>query len=399
MKFYSLVLAMAVTGGILFGLQKTAHGELVFEDDLKENSNQASQPSQAAVKKDAQTEADAERAELSKSEMMRRQRMREELKNEDLLTQKLEELRLKDEMKRTEHLTNGISGVEKTQKEPVAPLDEQRIGSAAQPQTIQANPALQNTSAVGINGAPVATSSAAVVESEIEEDEEDPRQVSITPRGGLSSITGSMYDVESKYSLGAGISVDVTDYIAFTGGYTYSEYRFGAGNTLYYPVGFNNTYLQRLQFNDNVIDLGARLYVLDSRSRVRPFVGAGGAYRRGYVNYDDRTKQFLKGMNAYDGQDVNISGFAGYLETGVEFKLTKSIALSGAFRYFNIFSSTQSHPVNPNAFLGPNGYGYGYAYNAAPGYYGYNNDSRSRAGNALAGNNFFQLMGGITVSF
>ncbi|MBI3542920.1 MAG: hypothetical protein HY075_06580, partial [Deltaproteobacteria bacterium] len=104
MKIFGYAAALAVAATVTLSGPKLAYGELVFEDDLKNDAAPAAQ----------QKRAD-DAASLTKAEEMRRHRLRQELKNEDLLTQKLEELRLKDEMKRTDELSGGnaVSGVSK----------------------------------------------------------------------------------------------------------------------------------------------------------------------------------------------------------------------------------------------------------------------------------------------
>lgn len=389
MKVTKYLAAAIVASTITLSGLKTAHGELVFEDDLN-SSETAESEIQPRVK---------ERKDLTKSEAMRRQRLREELKNEDLLTQKLEELRLKDEMKRTEELIgSGINKSGATLESSQQPVLEEGVGSAAiaQPQGAP-NPALAATG-VGINGAPMPAGASTAEISQQTSDENDGTRVNIGPRFGTASIMDSMYDVNAKFSLGADITVDVTDHIAFTAGYSYSSYSMGAGQTLAYSP----TQVKKIEMNDNVINLGVRGNFLGLKSRVRPFAGIGFAYRKGYVNYDEQTRNYIKQYDQYGSTDVDITGFAGYLETGLEFKIIKAISLTASFRYFNMLSSRQSSPVNPNAFYNGGAYGspyYGAAYSYGYSPYNYNDGSKERAGQSLAKNNFYQLQVGASVSF
>ncbi|MBI3544742.1 MAG: outer membrane beta-barrel protein, partial [Deltaproteobacteria bacterium] len=316
-----------------------------------------------------------------------------------------------------------VSGVSKANAPEAAPLQEQRVGSAAAaPAPIAgqqpSNPQMGAAAPVTITGAPADASSASGVSvaqvAPADDKADEGTRISVQPRFGTSSVTNSIYDVSAKFATGFSLGVDLSDYITIEGGYTYASYSLGAGNSISYSPGFNTqSYLQTVNLNDNMIDAGVKAYIMGPKSRIRPFVGGGLGYRKGYVNYDDRTQSYLKQFNQYAAQDVEISGFAGYVETGIEFKVTKSISLTGTFKYFNMLSSKQSNPLDPNAFLNQNGYGY-YGYNGglAPGYYGgglsgttaaggygYNNDTRSQASNALAQNNFYQLMAGIQISF
>ncbi|HRK01630.1 MAG TPA: OmpW family outer membrane protein [Oligoflexia bacterium] len=386
--------------GVTFYGIKDVRGELVFEDELAmEGSTNEVAPAAPVVSEPVAAPRIEERRQITRSEAMRRHRLREELKNEDLLTQKLEELRLKDEMKRTDQIM--VSGVEKSNAAESSTLVEQRVGSAATDPAL-ASPATGTTpiAGPGASASSVDGTMVAVDAPKSEDDEALEGRVSIMPRVGLSSITGSMYDVESKFATGITIGVDATDHIGFQAGYTFAKYSIGAGNTLMYPNSFNTGYLQKLNMNDNVIDLGVKGNLLGRKSRVRPFVGAGLAYRKGYVNYDDRTLDYIKRVNPYGASDVEISGFSGYLEAGLEFRITKAISLVGMFRYYNIFTSSQTNPLNPYAFIGSNGYNGGLYYGGL-GYngYGYNQDSKSSAGDALAKNNFYQLSAGVSISF
>lgn len=397
MKFQIIFAALAVAAGIMVGGLKVARGELVFEDDLTAPAATAPQ-APVATPTAVPTE---ESKEVSSAEAMRRQRVRTELKNEDLLSQKLEELRLKDEMKRTDVISGNLvaSGVAKDVStatagfaSPADSLQEQRIGSAASP---AAPTGASGVSPVAVSSPSLAVQTAGPVSATSvlaadDKAEEEKTRVTLVPRGGMSGVTNSIYSMESRFAAGLGVVVDANDYIAFAGGYTYSSYNLTAStNMLVYPVG-GIPMLQQLQFNDNEFDLGARGYVLGSQSRVRPFMGAGVAYRRGYVNYNDATLAYVRQYNPYATSDVTVSGFAGYIEAGLDFKITKAISIVGSARYFNMFSSSQNNPLDPNALVNPGAYNYGY---------GYSNDVRSQAGNALANNNFYQLMAGVGVSF
>lgn len=407
MKYFLTALAIATVAGVtLTGGARVAHGELVFEDQLKANGTDAGTFQGNQAGNDAPQARSEERKDLSKSEMLRRQRLREELKNEDLLTTKLEELRLKDEMKRTDQLLG--SGVNKEQEKP-APIQELRVGSAAveTPAAMPAsaavapvplNPAVNTAAIVSAQVQPGAqTSMATVPVLPNEEGEMENNRVSITPRIGISNITNSantFYEISSKYSLGGDISVDVTDHIAFTAGYTYSAYLLSAGSAFMAPAGYK---LQQLQLNDNSITAGMRGYLLGMKSRVRPFIGGGVGYRKGFINYDEAARRYFSSPDTL--QDVEISGFSGNAEAGLEFRLSKSLSLVGSFRYFTMLSSSQNVPVNANGFINagmvPGGYYYGglSPYASAADYQKY------QAADSLAKNSFYQLMAGVSLSF
>ncbi len=387
MKKYIYATAMFVAVGVSLTGIRNAEGKLVYEEDLRGQQQAAVAYNDPVQDLNAmpvvQTNLPAQpvmetRRPQTKTEQLRMQRERQELQNEDMLTQKLEELRLKDEMKRTQNLM-AMSGIEKDPG-----VVDQPVGTATQELKTQpqVNPAVTQS--------PIANQSTVVATAVANPEEDQNGKISITPRGGMTGITNSMYDVQSDYSAGVGLGVDFSENLAFTAGYTFSKYTIAAGTTVYNP-GYA---LQKLDMSDNVMDMGLRLNFLSTKAKLRPFIGGGVGYRRGFVNYDNATLNYMKQYNyGMNTQDVELSAFMGYIETGLEIKLTKMIGISGMIRYFNILSSRQTNPINPYAFVNP--YNNGGYY----GTYGYNNDARTSAGTALADNNFYQMMLGLTVSF
>lgn len=398
MRRYLMTTVMAVAVGVTLTNIRAAEGKLVYESELQPVQQVQTREGIAVRYRDpvadvpaqqvlpvqqiqvAQAEpvamsASAERAEITKSEMMRRQRLREELRNEDILTQKLEELRLKDENRRTAD----ILGQHPATLEPTPALQEQRVGIVAQAAPAAA-PVVVSAVSKTEETAPVVKADAQVAK----EDDEDKTRVSIIPRGGLTGIINSnsnAYDITSNYSFGVGLGVDINDYVAFMAGYSYSDYSFASANNNYYYAGYAT--FQRMEMTDHMFDMGIRANFLPVKAKFRPFIGGGVGYRRGNVNYDAAT---LTAVRQYYGgttlDPIELSSTLGYIETGVEFKMTKSISLNGMVRYYNVFNSRVNNPLNP--------YGYGYS--------GYG-DIRSQAATTISANNLYQLMMGLSVSF
>lgn len=394
---------------LLLASSSATRAEMVF-DESESSVRVAELPVESeSVDMDAEDSAEAapvataKKKKLSKSETMRRHRVRTEIKNEDLLTNKLEELRLQDELKRTdailksENISKAVQDSNNTSVISGSTL-------VAPPATVMAMPAAANPQ--GENLADLVKAENAKLEAKIESigEEKASKETSIhiTPKGGLSNLFSRTYDIESRYSLGVDLTFDVSRYFAMTAGYAYSTYALGAGSSLNYGSGFVMSSLQRLNLKDNVINVGARVYLTDKDARARPFFGLGVAYRRGYLNYDERTRDSLRQFNPNAAPDITLSGFSGYAEGGVEINITKNIGIMAGARYFHTLSSTQSSPVEPGAFFSP------YAGNM--GYYGmtnmnqninnvYASQARNNAGKALAQNHFVQIFGGVTISF
>lgn len=423
-KNKKIVIILAVFSSVTFIGLKQARAELVFEQDLAQpqvknkkslestNANLAEGSDEIvfANKGDDVSDTVAPEAaaafsaqgagrDFGHSEAMRRQRLRTEIRNEDLLTEKLEELRLKDEMKRVDGMFGAAPQGARGDATPmamvmakhptvVAPVEttiqEERIGSLA--------PKTQQNTTVG-NGL---GQSATVIDPTVSDgDDFDKSQVSITPRGGLASVSDKNFDISSRYAVGLGVGVDVSDYFTVEGGYTYSKFTLSAGNA--YASNYNyNPYsygvaTQALDMNQHLIDLGVRVNVLGNRNRVRPFFNAGFGYYRTSINLDGNTLSYLRAANPSLADDYRITGFTGYVGTGIEFRVTRMFSLTGGFRYYNILSASQSNPISNAAFVNPNSNGY-YGYNPAT-------DTRQQASQALTKNNFYTLMAGVSVTF
>ncbi len=331
---------------------------------------------------------------LSKSELLRRARLREELKNEDVLQERLEELRLRDERRRTDQ----VLGVTKEQAPaPMAPapvMKEEMVGAP-----IGAAPQAQ---AIPVQGAPaqpvqavyedrVAVSSASAVSVASPEDEKT--RIDVTPRAGISNLSGTNYfNVQSRYSAGLALGVEVSEQISFQVGYLYSEYGIGIASSNPY-IGYlqgstgsaysNNfaTYILR----QNVFDAGLKFHVLSRASKLRPFLGGGAAYARSFLNYDATVLSALN--QTYGAQslasDYTTSAFLGFLQAGMDVSLSKNILIGAEFRYYNVLSANENQSLNTGGF-----------------YTGYNPDpNKSIAGGSLARSNFYSILGTASFTF
>lgn len=327
----------------------------------------------------------------SQVEALKRQRIREEMKNEDVLTQRLEELRLKDELKRTDQILGTAPAAASVPTTPAAP----QANNASQAQQAPAAVLVPSEEVYSLDsGAETKIGEPAIAEASISataknEKLEGHTRLTINPRGGISSFMGSGYRVDSRYAVGLALGLDISQNIALEAGYTYATYGISGIATSYNPYyTYGSNYSQNLDLSDNIFNLGGRINFLDLSSRLRPFIGGGLAYRKAYINYDDRTVDYFHAMG-YSIPDVEMTGLAGYADAGVEIQLIKQLSLVGMFRYFNMFSAKQ---VGNGASYLPNGsYNGGY-------YYGYG-DVRNSAANAISRNAFYQLSLGLSVGF
>ncbi len=357
---------------------------------------------------------------LSKSEMMRRERTRHELKNEDILQERLEELRLRDERARTDQLL-GVAP---------APAQAAPISAPAPVMTQEyiTAPVTDRPGQPAATGSLVASRDAAALSyAAASEQDDEQTTIMLLPRIGISNMNGNeQFNVQSRYTGGIGLGVGVSDTVTFEMGYQYAEYGIAMASTNpwvttyqgYYNGGYynQNQNFETLVMKQNVFDGGLKLYFLGPQSKLRPFVGGGAGYSKSYINYDQRIVQNLhqQGLTQM-AQDYEASSYLGYLQTGFDVKLSKSVTIGGLFKYYTVFSARENQPINNAQFGGQgyaqngayNPYGYGaYPYNGyyAQPYYANNQYNRPDAekhllGGSLARSSFYNIMATLSFSF
>ena len=440
----------AVGAGLLATvlLLPQARGELVYENDAtdqNENSHSvqvedrsnmrkaigssqkmqvsvesSSEPAQSSVTSSPITTAQvAETQSQSKSELMRRERTREELKNEDVLQERLEALRLRDERRRLDQMfaANGGSVAEKLSAQApamAAPLREEVVVAP-----VTERPGTAGASApVVLVAAPVSdsviTSRSSVQSSEVKETSSGDRAViSVAPHAGLCNIVGQggYFDVRPRYAAGIAAEVSASENFSFEMGYTFNEYGVAMASTnpfvLYRqqsasmfgaPTSFENVVMKQ-----NVLDAGLKVHVLGGESRLRPFVGGGGAYSKGYINFDPRV---LGDMNRFYGRNVSpdyeVSSFLGYVSSGLDVRVAKGVSVGAEFKYYAVLSARESD--NFSSYYGAMYQGGGSAF--MPGYQGVAQapvagvgSDTAVAGGSLARSSFYSILGSVTFTF
>jgi outer membrane protein W len=91
--------------------------------------------------------------------------------------------------------------------------------------------------------------------------------------------------------------------------------------------------------------MNMRLYITGKDSAVRPYIGGGGAYSFGYLNYG--TSTFVMGGN---NLDYELTQFQGMLTGGLDFRLSKSISITAGYKFLRALSSTENESLNNAAF-------------------------------------------------
>ena len=244
----------------------------------------------------------------------------------------------------------------------------------------------------------------------------DAVSIVISPRAGMTNMSGSSYyDTKARYSAGLDIGVPVGNYLTLEGGYFRSEIGILGNNSnpwvtyanSYYPGNQSETVVMK----QDLFELGLKLHFLGPESRIRPFIGLGGAYAKGYVNYDQRIIDTWRQFGYPGSTDYQSSSYLGYVSAGLDVRITKMISVGAQFKYYNVFSSSENNGFYNPSLYGPYGNTAGYAggyggagYNPYGGGYGNTNapgspDWDKRAiGGTLASSSFYSFLLGLNFS-
>lgn len=358
--FAAALLATAVVGSAL--------ADMVYDDEASNSNNGGSQQMSPAPTKVKVTEKSvittteaattapvvSEAPKLQKaSEKSKEKRVFQEDTNNELVVQKLEERRLKQEEKLTNEINKrftieqdeapaGTAAPVMTEEKVVKPINEATsdsysMSNAPKNSAVVVAPIGQDQ--ITVNQSSVAPVSGSSVKTEGESSEKKKSAgVSIIPRAGFATLTNSSYDINPKFMTGIGIGFDVSDNVGIELGYSYSELglRMNSPYGVYQPVN-------ELNFKNNTIDAVMKLYLTGTDAKVRPYIGGGGAYSMGYVNYDQSLQQaFMAYGQWYRGTDYSLNQFQAVAQGGVDFKIAPNISLGAAYKFLKPLSSSES---------------------------------------------------------
>ncbi len=406
--------SLALGAGILASIAvlPQARAELVFDSELqpngvapmeeRETARQVLSSSQKAHATLQAASAGADSAvqgatvevqNMSKSELLRRERLRAELKNEDILQERLEELRLRDEKRRTDEV---LGHAPQPELALAAPMKEEIVAAP-----VTDRPGQPTVAPAGVMASPV-SDQVAVSRASAESSTEDKLVFSVMPRGGLSGMVNTNgLDVQGRYSAGLGIALGVSDNLTFEIGYAFSEYGVSLpwsnpyAQNFMATSGIYNPSFPTLAMKQNVFDAGLRIYLLGPDSRLRPFIGAGAGYAKSFLNSDSRL-QDLSGQFGYRNPDYDVSSFLGILSAGLDVRLTKNISVGALFKYSAVLTARENQGLPygyfTNGLYSPVGYGLNYMNPMVE-------RDKQVAGTSLSRSGFYTIMGGVNFSF
>lgn len=288
------------------------------------------------------------------SEKSRERRGFQENVNNELVIQKLEDKRLKQEEKLTAEINKrftiedeassaGSAAPVMKEETVIKPITETpgnasyEMSAAPKSEVVAAKPIVQDQiinyqSSTNMSVAPPVVS------------EKSPNNgVSIIPKAGLSTISSAGMNINPKFMTGVGIGFEASNYVGVEIGYAYSEngVRLDSTSTGGY-YGYQPT--NELTFKNNTFDMAMKLYATSSDSKVRPYIGGGGGYSVGYINYDRQQQQ---AYGSYYGMtdnssDYTLKQFQAMAQAGLDIKLASNISLGVAYKFYKPLSSTET---------------------------------------------------------
>ena len=348
-----------------------------------------------------QAQAPVEVENQSKTEMMRRSRVREELKNEDILQERLEELRLRDERRRTQEVLGLAQENDPLSALPVAAVASPVVSPAVSKEQIVVPPVTERPGepaplVAGIQDQIIMTKATATLE------DEEKVTFSVMPRAGLNNMIGNQngFSVNGRYSAGVGIGVGVSDNLGVEFGYAFSEYGVASSNPYAgmspYPTYGVGRPSETYALKQNVFDVGLKIHLLGQQAKLRPFLGGGAGFSKSYINYDNKIIDSYHQIGWNTPRDYEISSYLGYISGGFDLKVTKSVSIGTTFKYYSVLSARENQPLANYAFYTPNYYnGYYPSTYGQTGYY----DEKQAAGSSLAKAGFYSIMAGVSFTF
>jgi opacity protein-like surface antigen len=283
------------------------------------------------------------------SEKSREKRGFQESVNNELVIQKLEDRRLKQEEKLTNEINKkftledepaGTAAPVAKQEEAVKPIAEANpsyeMSAAPKAEAAVSKPIVQEDQIINYQSS---TNMSVAPVGKTEGENSFKNGVSIIPKAGISTISNSAYNITPKFMTGVGLGLDVSDHVAVEFGYAYSEN--GVRLDSVYG-GFQPR--NELLFKNNTFDLGMKLYFSGRDSKVRPFIGGGGAYSTGNVNYDQQQQAsygYLYQSYA-NTSDYTLNQFQAMAQAGIDLKVASNISIGFTYKFYAPLSTNET---------------------------------------------------------
>jgi hypothetical protein len=248
---------------------------------------------------------------------------------------------------------------------------------------------------MSVKDAPAVKDDDADLESEVNgsvakiDEKKSDRKIRLAPVFGKSNLNTNAYNIDSRYTAGFELEMDVDSNLGLVFGYSYSQYNIGLAAANPFAQFGNPAGLQTLGYNQNLFELDGRVYLMPPTSKFRLFGGAGVGYNLGYLNYSQNQYVTNPYYNPYANQgytDYEVKSWLGLLSAGANLNVSENVAIGALFKYAMVFSSSQNQALNNYAFV-PNGYNYG------------NTADQALVGGSLQNDSFYSILGTVKVAF
>ena len=304
----------------------------------------------------------------TEADRMAKVRRNLEAKNEELVRKKIEDVRMKEEMRMTKRLANAFSTG-------MGNLDNDEV------KTTQAAPVV-----AALPPAPaVVTAPAPVVEPTPDYNFAGTK---IIPNTGLLMIKGDKIDFESKFNGGLMVESMVLPRLSFGIGFNYATLDlvdldgYSSSYNQYYNTGYYNSYGQgrELSYKHMNVELNSKLFLAQD-TRIRPYVGVGLGFNKTKLQFNNNNSYTNTSTNSQFGNEEYNSTYASGLGLiGAEAVFTKNVGMNVEFKYARGFTNMQEESAK-QASVSPD------------------QDKLNRIGQAIEEANFMSINAGLIVSF
>ena len=264
----------------------------------------------------------------SAAEIAAKNRLKMQEKTDQMILKKVEDLRLQQEMKIGEQIDSALNG---------SPVPTELPAVVAAPTPAPTPNAIQ-----------------------------DEKTTKVTPYIGLNKTFSNRVDYESKFAGGVDFSAEVLTQLFFGVRFNYQNFDIThrANNAPYYgglgdasapyfnDATFYNWYHQTygngrlLNYEQWSLEVNSRLYLFIGE-RIRPYVGAGLAYNRAKLQFEESNNSYNAIYKITYGEErFSSSYFSGVLLAGTEVLLNSAVGLNFELKYARGFNSDFNQSAN-----------------------------------------------------
>lgn len=178
----------------------------------------------------------------------------------------------------------------------------------------------------------------------------------ISPRLGMFSVLTDQFDSKGGLNAGFGLGVQVSNYISLECGYGLGLSSVALTSDLKSSLAsWGLTQSQALDYKEQMIDGGVRVYTASSQNAFRPFLGLGLAYGFGSMDLSSTVVQYYQnaGYRVEDPQ-YKTSQWLGTLSAGFEYRIFTNVLLSAQYKYYRSLAASENQPLPAAVFYSAN---------------------------------------------